>query len=196
MTRAAKKRTYDGRLRALQAGQRRDSIVDTGLRLFMEQPYEDVTLQRIADAAGVALKTVVRQFGTKDALFMECVRRRGEHEQESRQIDVGDVAGAARVLAHRYEEIGDMTMRFLALEDRFESVKEMLAFARKLHLDWLARVFAPWLPARERRRRLAQLFAATEIFVWWVWRNRLGVDRKTAEEAMERTLAALVASWE
>src|SRR4051794_27315539 len=109
MPRDARKRTYDGRLRASQVAERRGAIIDISVGLFMDQPYEDVTLQVVADAAGVALKTVVRQFGTKDALFLECVRCRKADEQASRRVDVGDVRGAAQVLARRYEQLGDMT---------------------------------------------------------------------------------------
>ena len=66
------------------------------------------------------------------------------------------------------------------------------------HLAWLGRVFAPWLPERdpaEKRRRLAQLFTATEIYSWWVLRFRLGVDLETCRGAMHATVDALVASW-
>ena len=37
--------------------------------------YEDVTLQRVADAAEVSLKTIVRHFATKDALLVTCAKR-------------------------------------------------------------------------------------------------------------------------
>jgi AcrR family transcriptional regulator len=194
----ARKRTYDGRLRASRAAQHRDAVLGVALDLFMGRPYEDVTLQVVADGAGVALKTVMRQFGSKDALFLECVRRGTQDQGETRRVAIGDIDGAAGVLARQYEELGDMTIRYLALEQRFESVEEAITVAREFHLAWLGQVFSPWLPSRdtaERRRRLAQLFAATEIFVWWVWRNRLGMDRVTCELTMASTLRALIASW-
>lgn len=199
MRSAAKRRPYDLRVRAARAEQRRDGVIDVATDLFMRRPYEEVTLQKVAAAAGVALKTVVRQFGSKDALFLECVRRRAPQEEASRRVDVGDVAGAARVLAARYEELADMTMRFLPLESRFESVSQLIEIGRASHLEWLARVFSPWLPERdrrERRKRLAQLFGATEIYVWWVWRNRLGMDRRACEDAMRGALESLIAGFE
>jgi AcrR family transcriptional regulator len=193
-----KRRKYDGRTRASQAEVRREAVAAAATVEFMERAYEDVTLQSVADAAGVALKTVVRQFGTKEALFLECLKHRKVEEESLRKVDAGDVAGAIRILSDRYEALGESTMRYQRVEDRFATVAEMMTIARRFHFEWLARVFAPWMPERapaEKKRRLAQLFTATELYSWWVLRTRLGVDRKACEDAMRATLDALIASW-
>ncbi|MGH8973081.1 MAG: TetR/AcrR family transcriptional regulator [Acidimicrobiia bacterium] len=52
----------------------RRSIEDAAWSLFAGRSYEDVTLAEVADAAGVALRTVYRYFPHKDALLD------GDHE--------------------------------------------------------------------------------------------------------------------
>jgi AcrR family transcriptional regulator len=44
-------------------------IIDAAYKLFVEHGYEAVTMQAIADAAGVAVQTVYYLFGTKAALL-------------------------------------------------------------------------------------------------------------------------------
>jgi len=44
-------------------------IIDAAYRLFAEHGYEAITMQAIADAAGVAVQTVYYLFGTKAALL-------------------------------------------------------------------------------------------------------------------------------
>jgi AcrR family transcriptional regulator len=173
-------------------------VRDAATRLFSARPYEDVSLQSIADEVGVALKTVVRQFGTKDALFVECVKAFHPREMASRDVEPGNIPAAIRTLVERYEELGDMTLNFLAVEDRLAPVADMLKIARNAHVGWLGQVFAQWLPRRDgplRRRRIAQLFGVTEIYVWVSWRKRLGLDRETCETAMKASVEALLASF-
>src|SRR5262249_30888210 len=74
-------------------------------------------------------------------------------ELARRAVPPGDVPAAVRVLADRYEEIADATMRFLALEDRMEVVAKGLRAARAMHLGWAASAFTPWPPARRAARR-------------------------------------------
>lgn len=192
------RRAYSLGARAAQADERRDRMIAAAIRLLHDRPFEDVTLQAVADAADVSLKTVVRHFGTKDELVVACVRARSREESALRATPAGDVRAAVQVLAERYDVLGATTLRLLAAEERFPAVAAALAVARRQHLAWLAEVFAPWLPcrgARERARRLAQLFGATEIVVWHSWRTHLGLDRGDAEAALASTLTALVASW-
>ncbi|MFI6497220.1 TetR family transcriptional regulator [Nonomuraea typhae] len=68
--------------------QRRKHIGDTALRLFAERGFEAVTVNEIADAAGVAKVTLFNYFPSKEALVLEGVeediagivagRRRGQ----------------------------------------------------------------------------------------------------------------------
>ncbi len=191
-------RRYTQRARAAAAGQRRERVLQAAHDLLMTSSWDEVTLERVALRADVAVKTVVRQFGSKDALLVDCMRWRVPREAASRAVDPGDVEGAAHALAERYEEISPVVARFTPLEDKIPAVAQMLGLARAGHLDWLATVFAPWLPRRPsalRRARLAALFGATEMYVWHVWRRRLSWSRRVAQAAMLELLQSLTARW-
>jgi AcrR family transcriptional regulator len=54
-----------------QAIRTRDRMLDAALALFMEQGYDDTTIQQVATAAGVAVQTVYFTFGNKARLLSE-----------------------------------------------------------------------------------------------------------------------------
>lgn len=177
--------------------ERRLAVLHAARDLFLAEAYDDVSLQAVADAADVSLKTVVRYFGTKEALVVEIAERLAPSELERRAVRPGDIAGAAAALAERYDALATATLRLLELERRIVAIAKALRVMRGVHRDWLARTFAAWLPAKgaARERRLACLFGATEIYVWISWREHLGLSRSEAEAAMRESLQALVDSW-
>jgi AcrR family transcriptional regulator len=192
---AAPKRHYRMGARAESAEDTRRRILEAARELFTAAPFfDDVSLEQIAERARVALKTVQRRFRSKDELVLACART----EADARVATPGDLPGIVRVLADRYEAMMDVTSRYLALEPRAPAVAELLSDARRGHWSWLEAAFAPFLPEREgrlRRRRVAELFVATEIYAWHSLRRRFGLERAVAEEALYETLEALVARW-
>jgi AcrR family transcriptional regulator len=186
------------RARAAAVDERRERVLQAAHAMLVESSWDDVTLEGIARRAGVALKTAVRQFRSKEELLGAAIRWHAPREAAMRSVIPGDVEGAARVLAERYDEMSPVIERYRPLEDRISAVAEIFAFARDGHLQWLEQTFAPWLPARRsvvRRQRLAALFGATELYVWHVWRHRLGWSRRVAEGALFETLQSLVDRW-
>lgn len=186
------------RARATSTNRTAERILDVAKRMFVNLDYDAVGLQAIAEGAGVTLRTVLRRFGSKDALLVEVSRHFAAEEAHSRVVASGDARGAARVLAVRYEATMDIMARYWPLELRIPAVGAAITKARKVHLAWLADGFAPFLPRREgvlRERRLAELFGATEIFVWYSLRRHLGLDARAAEAAMVETLEALISQW-
>src|SRR5919112_359004 len=63
------KRSYHSPRRQQQAAATRRGILDAAQRLFGQQGYPAVTMEAIAAAAGVALKTVYVVFTTKSGLL-------------------------------------------------------------------------------------------------------------------------------
>lgn len=61
--------------RRMDAFDRREEILSYAIRLFEQQPYADVSLRAIADAAGVARPLLNHYFGDKRELYLEVVRR-------------------------------------------------------------------------------------------------------------------------
>jgi len=185
------------RARAAQLQERRDGVLAAAFDLFSVVPFDEVSLAHVARRAGVGTKTILRQFGSKEGLVAACVGWGSRREAALRAVPAGDVRAVVRTLAARYEAGMDTMRRYIELEDRMPVVKRGLRTARAAHHAWLAVVFDRWLPARggTRARRLAALFGATEIYVWWSWRRRLGLSRADAESAMQDTLDGLVDAW-
>lgn len=63
------RRSYNSPRRQQQAAATRRAILDAAQRLFDEQGYQATTMEAIAAAAGVALKTVYLGFTTKSGLL-------------------------------------------------------------------------------------------------------------------------------
>lgn len=64
----------DGR-RRLSAVERRQQLVDIGGQLLISVPLEEVTMQRVAQAAGVSRTLVFHYFPTVRALHLACLER-------------------------------------------------------------------------------------------------------------------------
>src|SRR5438552_18872477 len=62
-------RRYDSTRRRAQAAQTRQDILKAALQLFLEVGYARTTINDVAAAAGVAVETIYRGFGSKAALF-------------------------------------------------------------------------------------------------------------------------------
>lgn len=63
------RRKYDSRRRREQAERTRRDIIDAAHGLFVDRGYVGTTMTAIAEAAGVAVETIYRGFGSKAALF-------------------------------------------------------------------------------------------------------------------------------
>lgn len=188
-------RRYEQSARAEAVQARRDAIVRAAIERFMTMNYEEITLELIAADAGVSLKTVTRQFGTKEELLLAAAAQRGRDEWDNRVVPPGDIDGVVAALAERYDRLSTANMQLIRLETRIEAVSTIIKKARKDHWNWLAVTFEQWLQ-RDRQERLAALFGATEIYVWHTLRHHFGMSRRAAENAMRDTLRALVERWE
>jgi AcrR family transcriptional regulator len=59
----------------MKAGDRRELVLEAATAVFGDHGYVGTTTDQIAKAAGVSQPYVVRMFGTKEALFIEVLRR-------------------------------------------------------------------------------------------------------------------------
>jgi len=182
------------RVRAESAAATGRRILDAAIRHFGGRPYDDVTLNDVADDAGVTVQTVLRRFGSKEGLVDAAAERGAEQVRAARWAPPrGDVEAAVRGLVEHYEEWGDRSLRFLAQEERVEAMRRVTGAGRRLHHEWVDHAFGPQLEAVsgvERRRLRAQLIALTDVYVWKILRRDLGLD--PAETV--RTVRDLVAS--
>src|SRR3954464_4822688 len=74
-TRSMGKRPYRQGARALAAQRTRESILDAAAYCFSIDPYDAVSLEEIANGASVTVQSVLRIFGSKEALFEAAAER-------------------------------------------------------------------------------------------------------------------------
>lgn len=174
-------RPYRMGARAEAAEATRVRILEAARRQFAERPYEQVVLEDVARDAGVTVQTVLRRFQSKERLFgAVAVWRSTSITGERDTVAAGDVAGAVGVLIDSYERWGDEVLQLLAGEQRSATIHEVTDSGRRYHHAWVRRVFAPLLrdrPAPEVERRLAQLIAVTDVYIWKILRHDLSLDR-------------------
>jgi AcrR family transcriptional regulator len=76
-------------------------------QLFGELLYDQVSLQAVAESAGVTVQTVLRRFTSKEQLFAEVTQWTSQQIRLTRdQAPVGEVTGAVRNLIDTYERWG------------------------------------------------------------------------------------------
>ena len=106
-----------------------------------------------------------------------------------------DVRGAVRALVEGYETRGDEVLHLLAQESRAVAIGGGVQSGRSFHQGWVDRVFSPLLvqlPAAQQRRRLAQLTAVTDIYMWKVLRRDLGLSRREVEASLRELIDKII----
>lgn len=154
-----------------------ERILAATVELWLDVPYDEMTVGDIASSAGVTRQTVLRHFGSKEGLALAAVRWFGAQLAEDETAVPGTVDGALDWLVDRYEVMGDANVRFAALEGRLEAADEAVAAGRSNHRAWIDEVFADTLeplPAGQRRDLADALYAATDVAVWKLLRRDFG----------------------
>ena len=186
-------------VRGERAAATRAKILAAAESLFMERWLDEMSLRDVAARAGVALQTVVRHFGTRDAL-MDALSKDVQARAELQRFTspVGDVTSAVATIVALMEEAGPRVLRSLAQEDRVAGLRTALDRGRATHRRWVETVFGPLLPAAPaiRSRRLAQLVAITDIYTWKLLRLDQGLSRAGTELALAEMIERLLVSEE
>ncbi len=186
------KRRYQMTARAEAAQSTADGILDEAIQLFTDKAFDDVTLDEVAERAGVTKRTVLRRFESKDRLFVTAMDHAATVMMRQREgAPVGDVPGAVANVVEHYERWGTNRLRLLSQEDRIELVAEHVRGGRGFHRDWVEHTFAPQLAGLRgaaRTRRVAALVAATDVYTWKLLRLDLGLSRAETE----RTLVEII----
>jgi AcrR family transcriptional regulator len=189
------RRPYRMRARAEAAAETGRRILEAVIELHRERFFDQISLEDVAERAGVTVQTVIRRFGNKERLI-EAAAEEGTRQviRQRDQAPVGDVKGAVENLVDHYEEWGDSALRLLAQEERVAAFRSITDAARALHYEWVERTFAPLLAKRTgtaRRRLLAELVAICDVYFWKLLRRDLGLSRDQTEIAIRETILAL-----
>lgn len=173
-----------------------ERILDAAIAEFWDRPTTDISLDAIAERAGVSVPTVVRRFGGKNEVFAAAAHREASRVATERTVPVdGDLAGAVAVLVAHYERVGEGVLRLLAESGRVPGLEAIVEQGRATHREWCDTAFAGALrPLRgeARRRRLAQLVAVCDVQTWTLLRHVSGLSRRQTEAALVELLEPLV----
>ena len=189
------KRPYRMRARAEAAAETGQRILEAVIELHRERFFDQVSLEDIAERAGVTVQTVLRRFGSKEQLIEAAAeegKRQVTHQRD--QAPVGDIEGAVKNLMKHYEEWGETALRLLAQEERVAAFRSVTDAGRAFHYEWVERTFAPLLAKRTgmaRRRLLAELIAICDVYFWKLLRRDVGLSREQTELAIRETILAL-----
>jgi AcrR family transcriptional regulator len=192
-----KKRAYRGTVQAEVAALTRQRIIQAGLKLFDEQWGVEITLEQIAERAGVTVQTLLRHFGSKDGLA-DAISQTAFTIAIQQRVDppTGDIAGAARSIIDYYELAGKRILRGLAQEERHPHLRAIIDVARVNHALWLEHIFALYLPAdtQARSRLLAELYSVTSAYFWSMLRFDRGLSYEQSILALQEMLTSLLTS--
>ena len=93
-------RPYTSALRAERAAATRQRIVDSAQALFVERSAE-FTLDRVAVESGVSVQTVLRSFGSKEALILAAI---GTFRESLEPRFVGPSGSIGAIVAPLFED--------------------------------------------------------------------------------------------
>jgi AcrR family transcriptional regulator len=199
MKAAPKPRAYQQVARAQAQERTREALVDAAEAVFFEGRWGQTSLDALATSAGVTKQTLLRHFGSKEALLEQALLRSRERVHDQRwAAPADDIAGAVENLLDHYAEWGERLLRLLAA-DRLGTELPWLALiaqeGRKLHCDWVEHAFGRWLqdlspPVRVRRR--ATLIALCDPYAWWLLSHRLDLPRRQVQAALTETIQRLL----
>jgi|SRR5579872_1394405 len=108
---------------ATNGNNKRERILAAGLRLFANQTYQAVTMDRVAETAGVAKGTLYLYFPSKEALYLgilsdglETVSKRYQAKMDTRQDVAARLRHAIDVTIQFYDERRDL-LRLISTEE-------------------------------------------------------------------------------
>jgi AcrR family transcriptional regulator len=190
-----KKRRYAMGGRAAKAQATRTRIRVSAMELYRERPVEDFTLEEVAERAGVAVRTILRAYPSKDELVYAALDEMAAGGVFLKPTPPGDTTAAVSAFFDIYETVGDLVMRRLNDEDRHPGLKPMLDQGRENHRDGVKTAFAPQLARRQggaRAQLLNILVVLTDVYVWKLLRRDLALSRPAAEAAMGKMITSVL----
>lgn len=206
MARGEPQRSYKQVARAKAQEQTRETLLQAATEEVEQDSWSQASLESVAGRAGVSKQTVLRHFGSKQGLLDAVISRTGSiMVKERNQAPIGDIPGAVANLMRHYERYGDIVVRLLPYRDAVvrvmgsesrNSLVRAVDHGSEVHEQWVLRTFAPQLSdldPRTRERRLAQLVAICDVYVWKILRRDIGLERAHVEEAVVEMIERLVA---
>jgi AcrR family transcriptional regulator len=207
MAREERQRSYKQVARAKAQERTRETLLRAATEEVERDSWTQASLESVAGRAGVSKQTALRHFGSKQGLLDAVLRRTSSIVVKERaESPIGDIPGAVANLVRHYERYGDVVVRLLPYRDaavrvlghehRSSFVQRAVDRGHEVHEEWVLRTFEPQLADLEdpptRERRLAQLVAVCDVYVWKILRRDLGLEVPQVEAALVELIERLV----
>jgi AcrR family transcriptional regulator len=192
--------------RAARRGGSREAIVDAAQRLFLERGFGSVSMDELAEAAGLARRTLYNQFASKEEIFREMLRRVSRPLESALPPGIetqGEVEEVLRLIArvilelHKNPEYLGFLRMVVADSRQFPWIAEEFAAVMDPQTERLVRLLAhltsmgvlncrnPILAAHQFMGALNDL----SLWPWMLGRERLPVpDEEVVEETIRMFL--------
>jgi AcrR family transcriptional regulator len=185
------------RARAASVEQTRQRILQATFDLAADRVVSDISLDLVAQQAGVSVQTVLRHFGSRAALIRAASEHGAALVAQERRAPAGDLDEAIRLLVDHYELRGDTSVLLLAQENSDPIVGAVVARGREVHREWVASTFRPLLGPLEpaaRQEALDLLAVVTDVYTWKQLRRDQHLSREVTETHITRLVAAVLAA--
>ena len=185
-----------------RAGGSREAIVEAAERLFLERGFGSVTMDELAEAAGVARRTLYNQFTNKEEIFREMLLRVSAQLETAFPPGIetqGEVEDVLRLIArmilelHKHPEYLGFLRMVVADSRQFPWIAEEFAAVMEPQTERFARYLAhltamgildcrnPLLAAHQFMGMLNEL----SLWPWMTGRERVPVPE---EDIIEETI--------
>lgn len=190
--------TLDGRL---ARGARARAAIADALLALIERGDLRPSAARVAERAGVSLRSVFQHFSDVESLFAAAASRQAERLEAllAGVPDEGPLAARldafVRARTRLLEAISPVRRAAILMEPFSSELQGRLGAFRKLKADEVRRVFATELarrPPAARRRLLAALVATASWSVWQALREHQGLSQAEARRVLRIMLDALL----
>jgi AcrR family transcriptional regulator len=173
---------------AVAATRRR--ILEAGASVAIEDLDLDPTLDVVARRAGVSVQTVLRHFGSREALMAELIDFAVSRTERERRPTGTDPASAVDAVVAHYEQLGDFALALLAREGTDPRSAEIAELGKASHRRWVEDSFASELPveAAAREALVDLLVVATDVYAWKLLRR----DRRHGVAVVRERMLAMV----
>lgn len=183
-------------------GGSREAIVQAAQRLFLQRGFGSVSMDELAEAAGVARRTLYNQYASKEELFREMLLRVSgqlEHAFPAGIETSGDVEEVLRLIArivldlHKNPEYLGFLRMVVADSRQFPWIAKEFATVMEREPERLIRYFAHLnavriLDCRDPTLAVHQFMGMLNEFSLWPWmmgRDSLPVP---TEDVLEETI--------
>jgi AcrR family transcriptional regulator len=190
-----KKRRYAMAARAAKAEATKARIRGSAMELYCQRPIEDFTLEEVADRAGVAVRTVLRAYPSKDELVYAALDEMAAGGVYLKPTPPGDIKAGVSAFFDIYETVGDLVLQRLSDERRRPGLKPSLDQGRENHRDGVKFIFAPQLEQRRgaaRSELFSMLVIMTDVYVWKLLRRDMALTRPAAEAIVGKMIFSII----